>query len=78
MVLVERFLSFMSSIIRRRSGVMTCSCVEVTEGGAFIMAGRIVEGRSGAGDESPVALRSLVPDGMKQSVGRGLRQATTL
>ncbi len=28
MVLVERFLSFMSSIIRRRSGVMMCSHVE--------------------------------------------------
>ena len=29
MVLVERFLSSMSSIIRLRSGVMTCSRVEV-------------------------------------------------
>jgi hypothetical protein len=38
MVLVERFLSFMSSIIRRRSGVMMCSRVEVKRGGAFMMA----------------------------------------
>jgi hypothetical protein len=43
MVLGERFLSFMSSIIRRRSGVMSCSRVEV-KGGSFHDGGGVAQG----------------------------------
>jgi|GEM_PF-5972058 len=37
MVVIPRFLSLISSIIRRLNGVMTCSCIEVKEG-ELIMA----------------------------------------
>ena len=60
MVLVERFLGFISSIIWRRSGVMTCSRVE-EKGGAFIMADR-KRGECGSGDHSSDLLSHRSPE----------------
>src|SRR5512135_2668704 len=64
MVRGAKLRSFMSSIIRWRSGVMTCSCAEVKEwGGTLIMAqqerGMGTEGREDRRDREGVGQEGL-------------------